>query len=80
MFIEVYEVDDVRLTILKTNPLTLRITATGLVPTSGYTDPELAGWIYIHPPKDGIYSFEFIARAPSGPFNPALLPITAIQH
>lgn len=80
MFKKVYEVDDVRLTVLRTNPLTLRITATGLVPTSGYSDPELAAWIYVRPPKDGIYSFDLIARAPNGPALQVLLPITAVHH
>lgn len=80
MFNKVYEVADVSLAIFKTNPLTLRITATGLVPTSGYTDPELAGWIYIQPPPDGIYSFDFIARAPSGTALQVLSPVTAVQH
>lgn len=71
---------DVRLTVLKTRPLTLLITATGLVPTSGYTDPDLARWISILPPNDGIYSFDFIARAPVSPVLEVLLPVTAVHY
>ena len=80
MFVKVQTVDSVRLTILKTNPLTLRIEAAGSVPTSGYKDAELAAWIYIQPPADGIYSFDFIARPPSGHVTQIVSPIEAVEH
>lgn len=80
MFRKVYQVADVRLTILKTKPLTLRIIATGVVPTSGYSESELVRWIYIMPPADGVYSFDFVAKAPTGPVAEVLTPITVVHH
>ena len=62
----IYSVESVKLTIVKTNPPSLLIEANGLVPTSGWTEPELQGRIYIQPPPDGIWDFDFVATAPSG--------------
>ena len=80
MFEKVQSVGSVHLAILRTNPLTLRITSDGTVPTSGYKDAELAAWIYIQPPADGIYSFDFMARPPGGPATDVISPIKAVEH
>src|SRR5438093_1292068 len=47
-------------------PRGLRICATGLVPTGGWTKPALDAVHYIVPPADGIYEFNFVATPPIG--------------
>ncbi len=74
---KIYSTEDIHLTILKTNPLTLRIVATGLVNTSGWHSPQLIPYVYVAPPADGIYDFDFCAEPPSGIALNVLLPITA---
>lgn len=58
---------------------TLIITASAQVPTPGWTEPELAPYIYIQPPRDGIYDFDFIALPPSGPV-PQVLSHIEVKH
>ncbi len=77
---KIYSVDDVQLAILKTFPPTLRIVATGLVTTGGWSDPQLVPYVYVSPPADGIYDFDFIARPPAGIAIQVILPITAAYH
>ncbi|MEO7340573.1 MAG: hypothetical protein ABI073_06825 [Luteolibacter sp.] len=74
---KIYSVDDIQLAILKTNPLTLRIIATGLVTSSGWGEPQLSRYVYIAPPVDGIYDFDFLANRPGGTVLQPILPITA---
>lgn len=80
MHTKIYSVDDVQLAILKTFPPTLRIVATGMVNTGGWSDPQLVPYIYVSPPADGIYDFDFIASPPSGIAIQVILPITATYH
>jgi hypothetical protein len=63
---KIFEVTNVSLLIEKTNPLTLRIDASGAVSTSGWENGQLQPHIYIVPPPDGIYGFDFVANAPTG--------------
>jgi hypothetical protein len=37
-----------------------------MVPTSGWTCPELAPFVYVTPPADGILDLDFVATAPTG--------------
>jgi hypothetical protein len=53
------------------------ITATGKVPTTGWTLPHLQSYIYIQPPPDGIWDFVFLATPPPGLAGEIVLPITA---
>lgn len=48
----------------ETPPL-LVIVAKGIVNTSGWTSAELASWLYIELPADGILDFEFIGQEPA---------------
>ena len=57
----------------------LRITAHGVVPTSGWSQPELVAYVYIQAPPDGIYDFSFVAVQPSGPVLQVLQPISVTQ-
>jgi hypothetical protein len=59
---KVLEVKDVELSILRGNPPRLNIIAHGTVPTPGWTEAELSAYVYVTPPPDGIYDFDFVAK------------------
>lgn len=61
----VLSVSDVQLKILKSNPPQLSIHASGSVPTPGWSNAELVPFMYIAPPRDGIYDFTFMAIRPT---------------
>lgn len=63
----IMEVISVDLKIWKSNPSILDINCKGTVPTSGWSNGQLSPYIYIQPPQDGIYDFDFIAEPPKGP-------------
>jgi hypothetical protein len=56
---------------------TLKIEATGEVNSSGWTNPKLAAYIYVKPPSDGIYEYDFIADEPTGPASDVITKIKA---
>ncbi|MER8506351.1 MULTISPECIES: hypothetical protein [unclassified Mesorhizobium] len=65
----VYSVEDVHiesLIVIPENPPAIAVSAKGSVPTTGWTHPDLAPWIYITPPKDGILDLDFVATQPTG--------------
>lgn len=72
-----YLVEDVRITILKSNPPILHIMSWGYVPSSGWKDPKLIPYVYIQPPPDGMWEFDFVAEAPTGIVLTALFPVAA---
>jgi hypothetical protein len=74
---KIFRVDTVALHILKTNPPILVIQATGTVGSTGWKNGKLIPFIYVRPPADGIYEFDFVADQPTGLTLPVLLPITA---
>jgi hypothetical protein len=74
---KIFRVDTVTIHILKTNPPILAIQASGTVGSSGWKNGKLIPYIYVKPPADGIYEFDFVAEQPSGITLPVLLPITA---
>jgi hypothetical protein len=61
----------------ETPPL-LVVVAKGIVNTSGWTTAELASWLYIEPPADGILDFDFIGKEPA-PGSIVLQRITDIE-
>ena len=69
------EVTDVQLSVLESDPLQLNITAKGNVSSSGWTKPELVPFVYVAPPQDGIYDFDFNAVPPSGASATVITPI-----
>jgi hypothetical protein len=75
--VKVYEIKDVRLTAYRSVPPKLLIEVDAIVPTPGFTDPELAEYIYVQPPPNGIYDFDFYATPPSGPTTQVLSLISA---
>jgi hypothetical protein len=76
---KVLEVTEVRLAVLESFPPKLRITAMGTVRTGGWTNPRLEPFIFIQPPPDGIYDFDFVADPPVGPATQVITPI-AVTH
>lgn len=55
----------------------LMIAALGLASTSGWTHPRLSPYVYIQPPADGVWDFEFVADPPHGIVLPVLTPMAA---
>jgi hypothetical protein len=67
----VYSVEEVHveaLMVIPENPPAISVSARGWVPTSGWSHPDLAPWMYIVPPKDGILDLDFVASPPTGGF------------
>ncbi len=69
--------NDVELAILKSNPPQLSISAIGSVTTSGWTNGQLIPYVYVKPPEDGIYEFDFVADPPKDYALQVISPITA---
>ena len=74
---KVLEVENVKLSILESLPLKLSITALGTVPTPGWKDGELIPHVYIQPPPDGIYGYDFVAVPPDQLVPQVITPIVA---
>jgi hypothetical protein len=75
--VKVYEIKDVRLTVAESIPPKLLIEVDAIVLGAGYADPGLLQYIYVQPPPDGIYEFDFYATPPSGPAADVLSVISA---
>lgn len=73
----VNEVGEVKLEILKRNPLVLVISCKGNVISSGWTHAQLIPFVYVTPPSDGIYEFDFVATEPIEPQSEVLTDIRA---
>lgn len=55
----------------------LTIAAIGLAPTTGWTHGRLSPAVYVKPPADGVWDFDFLADAPIGIVAEVLTPISA---
>lgn len=73
---KVLSVDVVVFNQTKSLPPLLMVHARGTASTSGWTRGRLSPYVYIKPPADGIWDFDFIATAPTG-F--ALQVVTSIE-
>lgn len=74
---KVMEVTEVKLAVLESFPPKLQINVSGTVPTGGWSNPKLKPYIFIQPPPDGIYDFDFVADPPDGPATQVISPIHA---
>ncbi|MNQ83988.1 hypothetical protein [Pedobacter ghigonis] len=63
------------LEILKDDPSILIINAYGTVSTGGWSKGKLSPYVYIVPPPDGIYEFDFVADKPTGIAIEVITPI-----
>lgn len=77
---KVYSVESVWTAFTKSNPPGVIIQALGTVTSSGWSNGRLVPRIYITPPSDGVWDFDFIATRPSGISLPALRPIEAQEY
>ncbi|MEP6606048.1 MAG: hypothetical protein ABJA60_08005, partial [Nitrosospira sp.] len=75
---KILEIINVHISILESFPPQLRIVASGNVPTESWSDPRLVPYIYIQPPPDGIYDFDFVADPPEGVVAQVISPIDAV--
>jgi len=55
----------------------ISITATGEVPTTGWTHIRLSPYYYIVPPRDGFWDFDLIGDEPTGIVGQVVLPVAA---
>jgi hypothetical protein len=58
-------------------PPVLVVTATGQVPTGGWSDAKLKRRDYEKPPKDGIYEYDLTAVPPDGIATQVISKVTA---
>jgi hypothetical protein len=79
---KVMQVDRVAVSYIKTNPPQLQIEAHGKTNTNGWSAPELVEHVYIVPPADGMYEYDFVATPPSGASNQVITSISAraVRH
>jgi hypothetical protein len=73
----IFKVESASLSLLKSQPPQIGMTAQGVVASSGWSNPALGAWVYITPPKDGIQDFDFTASPPAGMSLPVMTPIAA---
>lgn len=76
---KVFEVVSVSLALTKSQPPGLIIHAVGSVSSSGWGNARLVPYVYIAPPADGIWDFDFIATAPNGIALTVISPISATE-
>lgn len=76
----VYTVEDAQVSIEEGKPPQISITAEGTVRTTGWSNGRLEAHIYVQPPPDGIYGFEFLATPPDGPSGDAITPIKSEEY
>ena len=74
----IYSITSVNLTLIKTKPPSLQVTAAGQAASSGWSNPNLAPFVYIQPPPDGIQDYDFVATPPK-PGDIVLPVLTPIQ-
>src|SRR5690242_19386862 len=72
---KILEITEVRLAVLESFPPQLQITASGTVPTTGWSNPRLNPHIHIQAPPDGIYGFDFVADPPEEVAAQVISPI-----
>jgi hypothetical protein len=74
---KIVEVDRVSVSYIKRNPPQLQIGADGKTGSSGWSEPELVQRVYIVPPADGIYDYDFVAKPPPEASTQILTQISA---
>lgn len=72
---KIYKVSAVEICVLKIKPPQFVLFATGQVTAPGWRRPALIPYLYISPPKDGIYDLDFVAERPAGSAAQIISPI-----
>lgn len=73
---KIYSVDKISLAYIKITPVRLQISADGMAPTTGWSNGQLIPYVYVMPPADGIWDFDFVGDPPEVGGD-ALSPISA---
>jgi hypothetical protein len=73
----IMQVDSVVVQVLKSSPPQILVEASGQTNTSGWKHFELQPYVYIQPPRDGIWDMDFAGQAPTGIVLPVLRPAHA---
>jgi hypothetical protein len=76
-FTKVYSVKNVAVEAATKEGGSLKITVSGEATTPSWEDPHLSACIYTTKPKDGIYSFDLVAKRPTGIVPQYVAPISA---
>lgn len=74
---KILNVMSIDLQIHKSFPPILEINAIGNTSSLGWTNAHLSPYIYVKPPQDGYYEFDFVAEPPSGFAGQIITPIQA---
>src|SRR5256885_17056489 len=62
---KIVQIDSVSVTYIKKNPPQIKIEARGKTATPNWTQPTLAGIIYVQAPPDGMWGYDFEATPPT---------------
>lgn len=76
---KVLEVTSVSFALTKSLPPGLIVHATGKVSSSGWSNGRLVPYVYLAPPQDGIWDFDFIATRPERIALTVISPISASE-
>lgn len=76
---KVLEVTSVSFALTKSLPPGLIVHATGKVSSSGWSNGRLVPYVYLVPPQDGIWDFDFIATRPERIALTVISPISASE-
>lgn len=71
----VQEITEIQLALLKSSPVRLQITVFALLPSPGWSNPQLVPYTYVQAPPDGIYDFDFVATPPQAIVKQLITPI-----
>ncbi|GAB6263214.1 hypothetical protein PSSHI_34580 [Photobacterium sp. R1] len=74
---KLFQVNDIEMLYLKTNPPQLEIKVAGFASTLGWDNVRLNPFVYVVAPLDGIYEFDFVATPPEGFAAEAIMPVEA---
>jgi Common central domain of tyrosinase/Polyphenol oxidase middle domain len=73
----VAQISSVEIFFQTSNPPNMVVTASGLVPTAGFTDVRLIRAIYVMPPLDGVQDYFLVATPPTSPAATVISTVTA---
>ena len=76
---KVMSVKHVGVALTKSLPPILVVSAKGEVNSGGWSNGDLVPYVYVAPPPDGVWDFDFIAQRPSGPAVTVISSISTDQ-
>ena len=76
---KVFEVTAISFAITEIDKRALLLHANGKVSSSGWRNGRLIPYVYINPPKDGVWDFDFVATVPASLALTVVSPIAAEQ-